>query len=149
MPLYNRGKLILVDGTVDWTGATDVEVMLVDDTYVFDPDQNFVDEGGGTGPIADEISTTNYARQNLGTRTLTEDDTNDRVVFDAADFSIAALGPASGGPTIGGAIIFVNAGGADTANPLIAFIDLTDTTVNGATFTIQWSASGIFYLDDA
>ena len=28
-------------------------------------------------------------------------------------------------------------------------LDLTNTQVNGSDFTIQWSADGIFYLDDA
>jgi hypothetical protein len=145
MPLYNRGKLILVNGTVDWAGATDVEVLLVDDTYTFDADHNFVsDVSGDELPSAD-----NYARQDLAGRTLVEDDATDRAVFDATDFSIAALGPATSGPIVGGAIIFVNAGGADSANPLIAYVPLVDTQVNGSDFTITWSSDGVFYLGDA
>lgn len=145
MPLYNRGKLILVNGTVDWGGATNVDILLVDDTYVFNADDNFVSDVS-----ADELSTTNYARDDMTSRTVTEDDTGDRVVFDAADNTWSALGPGTGGPTIGGAVIFDNTAGSDAARELIAFIDLANTTVNGGDFTIQWNASdGVFYLEDA
>lgn len=142
MPLYNRGKLILVDGTTDWATA-DIDVLLVDETYTFDVDDNVVSD------ITGEISTTNYARQNLGSPTITEDDANNRLVLDGADFSISSLGPATAGPTVGGAVIFDNAGGADASRNLIGFIDLTNTQVNGSDFTITWSADGIFYLENA
>jgi hypothetical protein len=142
MPLFNRGMFHLVagGGGMDWTTAN-VDMLLVDDTYVFDPDDNFVSD-----LVVDEISTTNYTRQDMTARTITENDTSDEVEFDAADFSISNLGPASGGPTVGGAVAFeFNA--ADAAATLIAFVDLTDTTVNGGDFTIQWATNGVFYAD--
>ncbi len=144
MPIYNRGKLILVDGTVDWAGATDVDILLVDETHVFNADDNFVADVS-----TEELSTTNYVSQSTASRTLAEDDVNDRVTYDLADFSITALGPATAGPTVGGAVIFDNTGASDAVRELIAFIDLTDQQVNGSDYTIQFHADGVFYLDDA
>ncbi len=143
MPMFNRGMFHLVagGGDMDWTTA-DVDYLLVDDTYVFDPDDNFVSD-----LVADELSTTNYLRQNSGTKTIVEDDAADQVEFDdGTDFTISALGPASAGPTIGGCVVFENSG-SDATNTLINFVDLTNTTVNGSDFTIQWAADGVFYSD--
>jgi hypothetical protein len=123
-------------GGVNWTSA-DIRCLLVDTDYVFDPDDNFV-----TDLVADELSTTNYARQAVGSRTITEDDAGNRVAFDAADVVFASLGPAVGGPVIGGAVLFVHTGDDATAT-LIAFVDLNLQT-NGSNVTIQWDADGIF-----
>ncbi len=144
MPLYNRGKLILTDGTVDWDGATDVDALLVDNTYTFDADQNFVSSVSG-----DELSTDNYARASLASRTQTQDDTGDRIIFDAADLTFSSLGPATAGPTIGGLVVFDNTAGSDAARELIAFIPLTAQQVNGSDYVLTWDSAGLFNLADA
>ncbi len=141
MPLPNRGMNELLTGGTTWT-TDNIDLLMVDDTHVYSADNNFVSDVS-----ADEISTTNYARQDIASPTVTEDDTNDQVTFDAADVTISALGPASAGPTIGGAYWFRNSG-ADATSPLIYYADLTDTQVNGSDFTIQWDATdGVFYAD--
>ncbi len=133
--VYNKGKEEIAKATTDLDGS-DLEVMLVNSTYTFDADHLFVDNGGASDPIDKEISVAGYSRQNLGTKTVTRDDTNDFAYLDGDDTVFTAL---AAGQTIGGAILFRNTGGADTTNPLIAFYDLTDTATNGGNVTIQWA----------
>jgi hypothetical protein len=68
--------------------------------------------------------------------------------FDAADVTLTAV---TTGHTIDAICVFKDAGGADTANPVIAFIDkaqdgttaLSQAT-NGGDITVQWHASGVY-----
>jgi hypothetical protein len=140
MPLFNRGIQELLSGSTDWDGATDVRVMLVDADYVFDPDDNVVAD-----LVAEELAgASGYARQTLASRTLTEDDTGNRVVLDAADTAFGALGV---GGTIGGIVVFRHTG-SDATAALIGFLDVSPSIpTNGSTFTAQWSADGLFYAD--
>jgi hypothetical protein len=70
--------------------------------------------------------------------------------FDAADVTLTAVAT---GHTVDAIVVFKDAGGADTANPVIAFIDkaqdgttaLSQAT-NGGDITVQFHASGIFDL---
>jgi hypothetical protein len=136
MSLFNRGILVLSNGDSTWDGGGDIEIMLMGTAFSFNRDSDFVADIS-----ANEISTTNYARQNVATRTTTLDDTNDRVVYDAADNLFTALGPASGGPTVGSCVHERNTG-SDATSPLINHLDFTDTTVNGGNFTVQYAATG-------
>lgn len=137
MPLYNRGMQEILGTGTDWA-TSNIDLLLVDETYTFDRDDNFVSD------ISGEISTTNYARQSMASLTQTENDTDDRVDFDADDVTFTALGPATGGPTVGGAVIFRNVADTDATSPVLAFVDLVNTQVNGSDFTIQWNANGVF-----
>lgn len=135
--VYNREKRNLANGTSNLAEAgLDLRVMLVNTGYTFNPDHNFVDNSGAGDPIDQEITVGGYARQALANQTVTQDDTNDFAYLDADDAVFTAL---ASGQTIGGAIVFDNAGGADTARFLIAFYDLTDTATNGGNVTIQWA----------
>jgi len=52
------------------------------------------------------------------------------------------------GQTIGSAVVYRHVGATDSANPLIAFIDLVDTPTNGGTFAVDWNdTDGVFYVD--
>lgn len=134
--MYNKGMFEITNQSTDWDTG-DIRVLLVDDTYVFDPDHNFVSD-----VVGEEISTTNYVRKVLQNTTVTEDDAGDEVILDADNETWTALGPPAGGPTVGGAVIYRNTG-ADGTSPLISFGDLTDTVVNGGDFTVNWPAAGI------
>ena len=136
MSLFNRGIQVLSDGDSTWSGGGDIEIMLMGTAYSFNRDSDFVSDIS-----ANEISTTNYARQNVSGRTITTDDTNDRVVYDASDNLFANLGPASGGPTVGSCVHERNTG-ADGTSPLINHLDFTDTVVNGGNFTVQYASTG-------
>lgn len=133
--VYNRGKYQLALAAVNLDTA-DLRVMLVNATYTFDNNHNFIDNAGASDPIDHEISVGGYARQALANTTVTEDDTNDFAYLDADDSVFTSL---VAGQTIGGAILFDQAGGADTARVVIAFYDLTDTATNGGNVTVQWA----------
>lgn len=140
---YNKGKFLLLNGSINLTSDT-IKVMLVSSAYTFNADHNFVSDVS-----ANEISVTNYTggfggggRQTVGTKTFTEDDTNDWAYFDAADNVWTALGA---GATIGGAILIKEITN-DAASPLIAFLDLTDTATNGGDITIAWNSGGLIRL---
>ena len=97
-------------------------------------------------PTKDDTSMTGYTAigsdQTLGTKTFTEDTTNDRIVYDAADPTWTAV---AGGSTVGWVAIFKFVTN-DAGSTPIALIDVTDTATNGGDITLTFSADGIFYL---
>ena len=85
----------------------------------------------------------------LATRTVTIDDTNDRAKYDAADTTVTAMGAGTGnGATVTDIIIAYEAGTATFANyvPILRIALPQTYTGQGADFTIQWPADGIFYI---
>lgn len=97
------------------------------------------------GDVTNEISVVGYTAGGvaIGTpRTITEDDANNRVVYDAPDTVFASLAV---GQTVDGAVIYQDTG-AGASNPLLAFIDLAPQATPGGSFTIVWDATGCFYL---
>lgn len=136
MTWYNRGIFEVVNQTTNLdTGP--IQLLLLNSAAVFNRDDDFV-----STIAANEIATTGYTRQTLANTTITLDDTNDRVTYDADDVTWAALGPAVGGPVVGFAVVFRNTG-ADGTSPLLINYDLVDTQTNGSAFTIQWNAIGL------
>lgn len=135
--MYNKGMYEIIAQFTDWDTG-DIRVLLVDDSYTFNPDHNFVSD-----VVGDEIATANYVRKVLANTTIVEDDANDAVVVDADDVTWTALGPPVGGPTVGGIIPFRHTGNDATA-PIISFGDLTDFVVNGGDFTNEWDTNGVF-----
>lgn len=135
-----------VSGEIDWVNDT-IKAMLLDNGYTPDKDHEFVSEIS-----ASEISATNYTggyggagRKSLASKTITKDDTNDRVVFDAADPSWTSLGGATNDTVAYLAIIkeITN----DAASPIIAIIEAsTAQSTNGSDLTWQFSADGAFRL---
>ncbi len=134
--MYNRGMFEIIGQTTNWDTA-DIEVMLLASSYSFNPDSNVVSD-----IVASEISTTNYARQNIANTTITEDDTGDRVVLDGDNNLWTALGPGSGGPIVGSAVAIRNTG-ADATSPVLANLGVANTQVNGGDFTVAWNTNGI------
>ncbi len=132
--VYNKGLEELGKAATD-LDASDLRLMLVLSTYVFNPDHLFVDNGDANDPQSHEVSVSGYARQTLANKTVTRDDTNDFSYLDADDVVYTAL---VAGQTIGGAVLFRHTG-TDTTAPLIAFYDLVDTATNGGNVTIQWN----------
>ncbi len=140
--VYNEGKLILTDGTVVWDGAEDFGVLLVTSSYTYDADHVDVAD------VTNELSGGGYARQTaLGGRTITKNNTTNRVEYDATDETFPSLDIAAGQPVA--AVIFNNTPAADADKQLIAYVSLTAPPVpNGGDYTIQWDAVGAFYLGD-
>lgn len=142
--VYNKGKYVLGTGTVVWTSDT-IKCMLVTSGYTFNADHTFVDSGSGAdNPLTNEVSTgSGYARKTLGTKTVTQDDTNDRVVYSAADLTWTTPNTW----TAAAAIVFHDTG-ADTTSELLAFLNGGGfpKTMNGSDFLIAWAAAGIIKL---
>lgn len=126
----NRGSLDLLSNVIVWASDT-IKIRLVPSSVTPDKDNTVM-----TGLTA--IGTD----QTLGSKTRTEDTTNDRIVYDAADPTWTAV---AGGSTIGWAVVYKLVTN-DADSPPLFVIDLTDTPTNGGDVTIQFSASGIGYV---
>lgn len=136
---YNRGKKALNENDLT---STSVGALLVYSTYTFDRDHNVVTD------LTNEASGTGYARKtSIGSKTWTQDDTNDRVAFDAEDLTWTSMD--TGATTLGGVVLYFNTG-TDSTSELICYIDTGGfpKAVQGVDLTIQWDANGIFYLID-
>lgn len=135
---FNAGALALTGGVV--FEAANIVVLLVDNTFVFDNDMEFVDD-----LVASELATTGYARVTLTGKTRTIDLASNRIVFDGNNPVWAALGPGTGGPIVRGAIVFIDTG-SDATSTLLFYEQVPLTVVNGGSFTVNFSADGISYL---
>lgn len=121
-----RGSYVVLTDTI--------KVALVTSAYTVNIDSHmaFTD-------ITNEVTGTGYTAggATLASKTVTQDNTNDRGVFDAADITWA-----SSTITARGAVIYDT-----TASKLLAYIDFgADKTSSASDFTIQWHANGIIYL---
>lgn len=149
---YNRAmKEVLNQNatpTLDLITGAVLKVMLVGSGYTFNPDDDFVSSGVGT-PGGEEVSGTGYVggfggsgRKALATKTLTEDDANDRAVFDALDITWTA----PNGFTVDAAII-IEERTTDADSLLVMYIDTASpgfpVTMDGTDFKITWNSLGI------
>lgn len=141
--VYDIGSYSLQNGSVAF--ATDTIIgILVASTYT--PAQ----ADTHTQITAAEISgITGYTggwggsgRVTLGTKTLTNDTTNNRTTYGAANPAAWTLGT---GATIGGIVIAKNGAADDTTMIPLFFCACTATPTNGGTFTLTFSANGIAY----
>lgn len=137
--LYNNFKEVVMEGSIDFTTNT-IKLMLVTSGYTFDADHVFV---SSVVPASNEFADASYSRATLGTKTVTQDDTDDEGVFDAADVTFSSL---AGGETAAAAIIYKEVTN-DADSLLIAYVDDVDFTSNGGDVTIQWNTEGIINLN--
>jgi hypothetical protein len=75
----------------------------------------------------------------LANKSVTQDNTNDRALFDADDAAFASLGPLS--PATPSHAIIWNDTPSSPADPVVANIELGTTATNGGNYTIQFSTS--------
>jgi hypothetical protein len=137
--VYNNGMYLIVTQALDLNSETDIRVLLLKTGYTPDKDHVYVSD---LTPASYEVTVSGYSRGVLTTTTISKDDTNDRVKFTAANYAFGAL---STGETVIAAVAY-KYNVADSAAPLIAYADFTDTPTNGSTFTVNWHADGIFYI---
>lgn len=146
MAIFNAGQVAIGRGEVTTTAA--YTVMLVSTGYTFSADHNSVDDGTTDDPKSYEIAPAGYARQTLGSVTLTKEDTLDYAYLDATDPTFTGV---AGGATIGSVIIFpystssTQLGAAttgDTGQVLLALYDTTDVVTNGSNITFTFSTQG-------
>lgn len=142
--LYNTAKEKIANpnlsGAINLLSDT-IKVMIVKNTYVFDPDHDFVSDIS-----SHELNVTGYTggfsgsgRHTLAGKTTTRNDSADRVEFDASDESWVALGA---GQTIGGLIIYKHITN-DASSQLITFLDIPDVATNGNDFNVTWAVNGL------
>lgn len=106
------------------------------DTHQVWADVSATEYGSGSGYTA--------GGKTLSSVTVTQDDTNNRMVIDAADVTWSALGALS--PATPSHAIIWNDTPTSPADPLIAYIELGSTATNGGDYTIQWNAAGVATL---
>lgn len=135
--VYNSYKDDLIEANVAYLTDT-IKIALVTSSYTVDIDaHNFFDD------ITNEVVGTGYTAggATLGSKTSTQDNTNNRGVMDAADvtFSASTITARAG-------ILYKDSGTPGTS-PLIGYIDFTsDKSSSSSDFTIQWHADGILYI---
>lgn len=141
--VYTAGILYLVQN--GWAGA-DPRVLLIDDAGTYTPDKDH-DQLSDLSLGSNELSTTNYARVALTTQTEAADNVDNEVVLDADNVVFSALGPNTGGPAVGAAVVYFYVDG--TAANDIPFLYLDSgfpKQTNGEDFTLVWNAEGIVNL---
>jgi hypothetical protein len=133
--VYNQFKTELMNKVYDLEADT-VRVALYDNSHSFNADN--------TGYTAtNEITGTGYTAKGeaLASKAVTQDDTDDEGVFDAADLQWT-----SSSFTAYHAVIFDDTP-TSPADPLVCSIDFGGAqTVTSGTFTIQWAAEGIINI---
>jgi hypothetical protein len=132
--IFNSFKTKIASGEINLASDT-IKVMLVESGYSADEDaheyrDDVTNEASGTGYVS--------GGEELLNKTVTQDNTNNRAVFNADDVSWAASSI-----TARGAVIYKDTGNSAT-DPLIAYIDFGENkTSSSGTFAINWSASGV------
>ena len=135
----NLMKYIAFDASagIDWTVDT-IKVSLHTSTLTPSADTHLYFDD-----LTNEVSGTGYSAggATLASKTLTQDDTNDRGVCDAADVTWSASTI-----TARYAAVYKSTGTASTS-PVIGIIDFgADKSSSATDFVIQYHASGIVYL---
>ena len=136
--IYNHFKEQVLLKAIDMD-TDQFKVILLGSGYSYSPDGN----NGYANISANEISTSGYTANTkaLASLTVTQDDTNDRAKWDAANVTWTSLGTT----TIAHAVIHDETVTAPVADPLVCRVEI-GTNSNGNNYTISWHANGIFYL---
>lgn len=136
--LYNSTKKDLISGGID-LDTDSIYIMLVTSTYT--PDQ---DAHTKRSDVTNEVTGTGYTAGGvaLASKTCTQDNTNNRGVFDAADASWT-----TSTITARGAVLYKNRGGASSADELVGYLDFgSNISSTSGTFTVQFHTDGILYI---
>lgn len=134
---YNSFKVALAQNDVDLVTDT-INVMLVTSAYT--PN---IDTHQYRADVTNEVVGSGYTSggQALAGKAVTQDNTNDRAVFDANDVTWS-----SSTITARGAILYKDTGNSAT-DQLIAYFDFgSDESSSNGDFVIQWNANGILTL---
>lgn len=140
----NKGVYLVMSGQVDLDGTTGMKMMLLKNTLTPAKTDNFASDIS-----AHECTATNYTggfggvgRKALTSRTVTEDDTNNRGAFDAADLTWTALGGGTNNTLRHTATIVEIT--SDAASPVLFYNDMgADQNTNGSDFSIVVAAAGL------
>lgn len=137
--VYNNFKeLLLNGGGIDLDNDT-IRVALVTSSYTPNIDtHDFFDDVSSY-----QLSGTGYTAggATLASKTVTQDDTDNEGVFDAADVTWTAINAG----TAAYAVLYKDTG-TESSSPLIGYIDMGSKATNGGDLTIQFNAEGILNL---
>jgi hypothetical protein len=143
--LYNTAKVAVASGLLAWPTAP-LNMLLVDAASgygdIADPDVDFL---SGLPAATIELATTGYARQPLAGLAVNRNDVDDRSEWIADDVVFPTLGTLVAGPTVAGAIVFVQVSDDTDSWPVLWLPDVAGT-VNGTDFTVTLDPSGIVRL---
>ena len=139
--IYNNFKEQVMEAAFNLaTGQDDLKMILVSgyspdiDAHTQYTDVNAGEYGTGSGYTSGGAS--------LTSQDVTQDDANDRGVFDAADLTWSSLGPLPTA-TPAYAILYDDTHASDL---LIAYWELGSTATNGGDYTLQFHTDGIILL---
>lgn len=143
--IYNNFKEQVMEGVFNLASGGDAVQVTLHTSYTPDIDAHTI--WGDTGVSTTEYGTgSNYTAggATLGSQDATQDNTNDRGVFDAADVTWTALGPLS--PATPGHVLLWDDTQTTPADPLICYFVLGTTATNGGNYTLAFGANGIILL---
>jgi len=142
--IYNNFKEVVMNGVFNLaSGGHTLKVTLHTgytpniDTHAVWADVSATEYGTASGYTA--------GGKTLGSQATSQDDTNDRGKFDAADPTWTALGPLSPA-TPSHAIIWDDTPTTPQADPLICYFELGTKATNGGDYTLTFHANGIILL---
>ena len=135
--IYNSFKADVSNGLIDLTDDT-IKILLVTSSYT--PD---IDAHTRRSDVTNEVVGTGYTAggNTLAGKSVTQDNTNDRMVFDATnpEWTSSTI-------TARAAVVYKDTGAAATDN-LICYLDFTqDESSSSGTFTVNFNAVGILTL---
>ncbi len=136
--MFNATKVYCLQADIDWVSDT-IHAILVTSSYT--PDQ---DSHDFRNDITNEITGTGYTAggQALASKTVTQDNTNNRAVFDSNDpqWTSATI-------TARAVVLAKIRGGASSADEIGGYWDFgSDIVSTAGTFTIAVNAGGWMYL---
>lgn len=150
---YQRGIADLLDGTKDFLTDTFVHVLIGTATaYTPNKDDTLFDAGGANDIVDAELTGVagyargwgNSGRKALTSKTVSVNNTNDRVELDCADPSWTGLGT---GDTVAADVIGYEGASADTGSRPVIYLDLVDTPTNGSDLSVQMAANGFCHFN--
>jgi len=132
--VYNCFKDLVMEGRYSLLTDTVKVILVTGHTPSIDDHTSYGQVSGN------EESGTGYTAggEALASKTCTQDNTNDRGAFDAANVTWTGLNVG----TPSHAIMYDD---TDSGKVLIAYWEVT-TTTNGGDYTLQWNAAGIMLL---
>lgn len=143
--IYNNFKEQVMEGVFNLASGGHTLKITLHTGYTPDIDTHTV--WADTGVSSTEYTTANgytAGGKTLGSQDVTQDNTNDRGVFDGADVTWTSLGPLS--PATPSHVILWDDTPTSPADPLIAYWELGTTATNGGDYTLAWGANGIILL---
>lgn len=143
--IYNNFKEQVMEGVYNLASGGDTLKLTLHTSYTPDIDSHTI--WGDTGVSTTEYSTASgytAGGKTLGSQDVTQDNTNDRGAFDAADVTWTSLGALS--PATPSHAILWDDTPTSPADPLIAYWELGTTATNGGDYTLQFGANGLILL---